>query len=275
MTDVTFRELAGMSEMRAAENVQRSVWGAGDVPDPADLMMVIQAEGGLVGGAFVEGRLMGYVFGFPTRDPAIQHSHRLAVLSEARGLGLGLRLKHYQRDWCLAQGISRVRWTFDPLRAANAALNIHRLGAGADTYFVDYYGEMEGINRGIASDRLLADWDLGSAAAQALSAGRSRPRGDGPESFLDLPLPNDLDALLASDPEAASRLRLDLRQALLDAFADGARIVDFDKASRRYLLGGQKTGRDVPRPGGSGMVSARSPARPLAPRGSSTSRRGG
>ena len=30
----------------------RAVWGEGDLPDPADLMMVIQAEGGLVGGAF-------------------------------------------------------------------------------------------------------------------------------------------------------------------------------------------------------------------------------
>ena len=89
MTELTFRDLRGMAEFRAAEDLQRSVWGAGDAPDPADLMMVIQAEGGLVGGAFAEGRLLGYVFGFPTRDPQVQHSHRLAVLSEARGLRLG------------------------------------------------------------------------------------------------------------------------------------------------------------------------------------------
>ena len=234
MTDVIFRDLTGMAEFRAAEDLQRTVWGAGDVPDPADLMMVIQAEGGLVGGAFVEGRLMGYIFGFPTRDPGIQHSHRLAVLSEARGLGLGLRLKSYQRDWCLARGIGRVRWTYDPLRATNAALNIHRLGAGGDRYLVDYYGEMEGINRGIASDRLLADWDLDSAVVRALSAGQPRPQVPG--TFLDLPLPENLDALLAADPEAAGRLRLALRQALLGAFADGRRVVDFDKATRRYLL---------------------------------------
>ena len=57
--DVTFRDLAGMAECRAAEDLQRAVWGAGDVPDPADLMMVVQAEGGLLGGAFLDGRLMG------------------------------------------------------------------------------------------------------------------------------------------------------------------------------------------------------------------------
>ena len=92
MTEVLFRDLSGMDEFRAAEGLQRAVWGEGDLPDPADLMMVIQAEGGLVGGAFVAGRLLGYVFGFPTRDPQVQHSHRLAVLPEARGLGLGAAL---------------------------------------------------------------------------------------------------------------------------------------------------------------------------------------
>ena len=59
MTEVTFRDLSGMAEFREAEALQVEVWGEGDQPDPADLMMVIQAEGGLVGGAFVGGRLMG------------------------------------------------------------------------------------------------------------------------------------------------------------------------------------------------------------------------
>lgn len=131
-----------MGELREAEALQRAVWGEGDLPDPADLMMVIQSEGGLVGGAFVGGRLTGYVFGFPSRNPTVQYSHRLAVLAEARGLGLGRRLKLYQRDWCMARGIGRVRWTFDPLQALNATLNIHRLGATSNVYLEDYYGEM-------------------------------------------------------------------------------------------------------------------------------------
>ena len=162
MSALVFRDLSGMAELRKAEALQRDVWGEGDLPDPADLMMVIQAEGGLVGGAFEGDRLLGYIFGFPTREAGVQHSHRLAVHPDARGRHLGLGLKRYQRDWCLARGIHHVRWTFDPLRAPNAALNIHRLGAESSTYFADYYGEMEGINRGIASDRLLVDWRLNS-----------------------------------------------------------------------------------------------------------------
>ncbi|TPP04269.1 GNAT family N-acetyltransferase [Rhizobium glycinendophyticum] len=160
MTEVRIRELDGMAEFRQAEGLQREVWGRGDTPDPADLMMVIQAEGGLVAGAFLANRLVGYVFGFPTRDPAVQHSHRLAVAPDMRGRGLGADLKWYQRKWCLARGISQVRWTFDPARITNARLNLNRLGGRSSTYLVDYYGEMGGINSGLPSDRLLVDWRL-------------------------------------------------------------------------------------------------------------------
>ena len=234
MTDVTFRDLRDMAEFRAAEELQRQVWGEGDQPDPADLMFVIQAEGGLVGGAWAEGRLLGYVFGFPTRDPQVQHSHRLAVLPQARGLGLGLRLKAYQRDWCLNHGIARVHWTFDPLRAVNASLNIHSLGAESDTYLPDYYGEMAGINAGLGSDRLLVDWDLASAKVAALTARKPPPEADG--TPLPLCLPDDVEALARTDPARLEALRHDLRRRLQEAFAAGQRITGFDRETRRYLL---------------------------------------
>ena len=234
MTEITFRDLSGMAEFRAAEALQRSVWGVGDQPDPADLMMVVQGLGGLVGGAFAGNVLMGYIFGLPSRDPAVQHSHRLAVLPEARGFGLGVRLKFYQRAWCLARGISTVQWTYDPLRPINAALNIHRLGAQSGRYLVDYYGEMEGINRGIASDRVLVDWALESEIVAARALGEVDLAVSG--EVLPLALPQDLDALLAQDMAAASALRMQLRQALQERMAQGQRIVGFDKQSRCYRL---------------------------------------
>lgn len=234
MTQVTFRDLHGMTELQEAEALQRAVWGEGDQPDPADLMLAIQAEGGLVGGAFVQGRLMGYVFGFPTREGGVQHSHRLAVLPEARGLGLGVRLKLYQRDWCLARGIERVRWTFDPLRAVNASLNIDRLGAEAGVYLPDYYGEMAGINRGLGSDRLLADWELAAPKVAARAEGKAA--SPVPSEPLSLSLPEDIAALAAQDPAQAAALRGALRKALVTAFAAGRRIVGFDRSARVYLL---------------------------------------
>ena len=225
------RDLSGMAEFRLAEALQYAVWGADDVADPADLMMVIQAEGGLAAGAFEGDALIGYVFAFPTRTPHIQHSHRLAVLPQARGTGLGAALKWYQRDWCLARGITHVRWTFDPLRAANARLNIGVLGAQVTTYYPDYYGAMEGINKGTPSDRLLADWHLNAPHVAARAKGeRHIPAG------LQIAIPHDFAALMVNTPGQAQRERLRLREALTAHLYNQLAIIGFDPQTCAYIL---------------------------------------
>lgn len=233
--DVILRDLSGMAEFLQAEALQRAVWGQDDTADPGDLMMVIQAEGGLCAGAFRDGRMLGYIFAFPTREPGVQHSHRLAVLTEARGLGLGVRLKWYQRDWCLARGIHLVRWTYDPARLPNASLNIGNLGATARTYYPDYYGAMAGINAGAPSDRLLADWHLAGPSATARAAGRAWV----PDPALvtgHVDLPADFGGLLNDDPAQALAERLRIRASLQDAFARGEEIAGFDRARQAYIL---------------------------------------
>jgi predicted GNAT superfamily acetyltransferase len=197
-------------------------------------MMVIQAEGGLVAGAFEGGDLLGYIFGFPTVTAGVQHSHRLAVLDRARGRGLGPKLKWYQRDWCLSRGITTVRWTFDPLRRVNAAMNIARLGAEVSTYLPDYYGAMEGINKGTDSDRLLAEWRLASDAVAGCADGQPALAPDQVARALRVEIPSDFAALLAHDPDAAAQARIGVRAALQDAFAVGLVIRGFEGGA--YLL---------------------------------------
>ena len=234
MSEVTFRELASLDELKLAEDVQRQVWGNDDMPDNADLMLAIQHEGGLVAGAFRDARMLGFLFAFPSATPGVQHSHRLAVLAEARGLRLGVRLKWYQREWCLARGITRVRWTYDPLRAVNAGLNVASLGGVSDTYLNDYYGVMAGINAGLPSDRIMLDWHLESAGVAARAEGRTPPALN---AVSKVAIPRDIDALMRDDPSAALRARMDLRAALTDAFAKGLRITGFDSGAAAYLLG--------------------------------------
>lgn len=230
------RDLAGMAEFHAAEELQRDVWGPDDKIDPGDLMMVIQAEGGLAAGAFLDGRLIGYVFAFPTATPSVQHSHRLAVRAEARGLGLGLKLKLYQADWCLQRGIRHVRWTYDPLRLPNAALNIGRLGATAATYHRDYYGEMGGINAGTASDRLLADWRLDGDRYARCRAGEGMLTAEETTTARRVALPADFGSLLKTDPGAAGAERLRVRGEMEAAFSAGFVIAGVDTAEPAYLL---------------------------------------
>jgi predicted GNAT superfamily acetyltransferase len=230
---ITLRDLDGMSEFRAAETLQRAVWGSDDPADPGDLMMVIAQEGGLVAGAFRGADLLGFVFGFPTRDPAVQHSHRLAVLPDARGMGLALALKWYQRDWCLVRGIRLVRWTFDPLRHANASLNIARLGARGVAYTPDYYGPMEGINKGVPSDRLLVEWRLDAPHVARLAKGQTD--APDPSHKVLVAIPPEFGALLLSDPAAALAERLRVRQAMMTRFQTGQGISGYDTGRRAYL----------------------------------------
>ena len=231
------RDLSGIEEFFKAEQLQRDVWGADDTEDPADLMMVIQHEGGLVAGAFKDERLLGYIFGFPTREPHVQHSHRLAVHPDARGRSLALCLKRYQRAWCLARGITLVRWTFDPLRHTNAHLNVARLGAEVSTYHPDYYGVMKGINAGLPSDRLRADWHLNSdrvsVCAQWEPGRQCLPL---PAAPVRVPIVPDLDLLLAEDYDEALAARMRVREALTSAFATGHTITHYDPVNFTYLL---------------------------------------
>ncbi|WP_434291224.1 GNAT family N-acetyltransferase [Celeribacter sp. SCSIO 80788] len=234
LPDIVLRELDGLDDLSQAERFQTEVWGEGERPDNSDIMLALQHEGALLAGAFRGDRMLAFLFGFPTATPGLQHSHRLAVATEARGLGLGARMKWFQRDWCLARGITQVRWTYDPLRAINAGLNIGGLGATAATYFVDYYGPMPGINAGLPSDRILAHWQLDAPGVVARAEKRPcPPRAD----LSPVAIPHDIDALIASDPQAALAERLRLRAALQSAFAAGQAIVEFDRTQAAYLLG--------------------------------------
>lgn len=230
---LVLRDLVGMAEFMAAEELQRTVWGADDTADPGDLMMVIQHEGGLVAGAFNDGMLVGYVFAFPTRDPHVQHSHRLAVHPALRGGGLSIQLKRYQRDWCLARGIREVRWTFDPLRVTNAHLNIARLGAIVRTYHANYYGEMAGINAGLPSDRLLAEWLLDAPHVAALARDE---RSAVPPDVKRVVIPADIDGLLASQADRALAERLRVRAEITQYLQDGHTVTGFDRSGPAYLL---------------------------------------
>jgi predicted GNAT superfamily acetyltransferase len=232
--EIEVREMLGHAALGQTEAIQIAVWGADEKVDSRDSLIAYQHEGALIAGGFVDGVLSAMLFGFPTREATVQHSHRLAVLASARGLGLGARLKWFQRHWCLERGITNVRWTYDPLRAVNANLNIARLGATARRYVPDYYGAMVGINAGVSSDRLLAEWDLASARAEAAAAGLPLPPVSGevreiaiPESFADLVL---------RDPAQAEVHRLASRPMFLAAFAEGWCITGFDPQRCCYRL---------------------------------------
>ncbi len=261
---IEIRELRTIEEMVAAERIQLEVWGREITPHPKELLIPVQHEGGLLAGAFdLQGEMVGLIFGFPTRQPNVQHSQMLCTLEAWRGQGIGRALKWFQRQWCLARGITLVRWTVDPLRAANAELNIRRLGATSSTYLPDYYGAMQGIDAGAPTDRLLVEWHLDSqrvceradqtpadtgfpGAVRAFSVVDGRPGV--PQPGLDcpqilIPLPLDFIQLSKNDARLALAWRLQTRSLFCQLFSRGYRVTSFTRqGGPAYLL--EKTGPD-------------------------------
>ena len=182
---VTIRPLETRVEYEACVALQRDIWGR-DFVDvvPATILMVSQQVGGVASGAFdAEGRLVGFVFGISgVRDRVTAHwSDMLAVRPEARGRGLGRRLKLHQRELLLAVGIERVYWTFDPLVARNARLNLMTLGASPVEYVSNMYGDTGSrLHRWLDTDRFIVEWRLagpGGRAAPRRHAGGAPPGG--------------------------------------------------------------------------------------------------
>ncbi|MBW6454343.1 MAG: GNAT family N-acetyltransferase [Trueperaceae bacterium] len=181
--DVQIRPLLTMDALRTCEDLQYRVWGYRDreIVPAAQIRAALHA-GALVAGAFVGREQVGFLYGFPAfaHEPGLRplglHSHMMAVVPEARGLGLGRRLKWYQRRWCLERGIDWVAWTFDPLQAGNARLNLEHLGVVVHEYHVDFYGVLGGVLSGeLPTDRFVGLWRLGSPRV----AGRA---GDDPHA---------------------------------------------------------------------------------------------
>lgn len=155
-----------------ALEVAVATWGDHQNP-PRELLRAFQASGNLLQGAFQDGEMVGFSLGFFGRDNDGSfhlHSHMVAVLPELRAAGIGYELKMGQRETCLAAGVSRIRWTFDPLVSRNAYFNLGKLGAVADRFDMEFYGSMEDdLNAGDRSDRLWARWDLDRAIPEPRS----------------------------------------------------------------------------------------------------------
>ncbi len=171
METITIRPLTTLDEMRAAVDLQRVYWGD-DLESviPAHMLFSLAAHGGHVLAAFDGDRVVGILVGFlstnveETNRPAMANlqifSKRMVVLPEYRGHGIGYRLKLAQRDLAVKQGIRLIVWTFDPMLAPNAHLNIRKLGVICSSYHEDYYGTSTegGLAKLGSSDRLMAEW---------------------------------------------------------------------------------------------------------------------
>jgi predicted GNAT superfamily acetyltransferase len=268
----TIRDLKTYQEMVAVHRVQQEIWR---LDDPTmglhpPVLNTAARNGGVVLGAFDDatGQMVGFLFSFLGREPGGPLklcSQAMGLLPAWRGQGLGEALKRVQRERTLAQDLPLITWTFDPLEAPNASLNLHKLRAIIRTYRRDVYGSDFGaLNAGLPSDRLVAEWWIKGprvdrdAAEEAGEWSEATPifevEGQGlsrrvvranlalDDDLLHLEIPADIHPLKASNLELAMAWRTYVRQALERYFDQGYLITDFistfehDQRRNRYIL---------------------------------------
>lgn len=258
---IEIRPFANPADHAQCDALQRRIWGASSAVS-SPMTIAIQRHGGIALGAFERGsgRMIGFALSFlaPSALPGAanglsHHSHMTAVAPEWQNQNIGVMLKLAQRQAVLAQGINLITWTYDPLEARNARLNIHKLGAICRTYHRDYYGEMpDKLNAGIATDRFEVEWWLDGSAPASTPAPDARPpvsralttssdrdpaRAPAKAGRIEIDIPLDFQSLKRGDLNHAKAWRMRSRLQFEDAFSRGYVVVDFIATpSRAYYI---------------------------------------
>jgi predicted GNAT superfamily acetyltransferase len=273
---VEIRDFEKPSDYDACAQLQIDVWGftPADAVPPLHLI-AMHHYGGILVGAFEGERMVGFVCGFSgwDRGRVFHHSHMLAVASDYRGSGLGEKLKWAQRERVLEQGIDLVNWTFDPLQAVNANLNVNRLGAVVSKYLINIYGESKSALHGsLPTDRFEAEWLLSSERVTRALRGElpdwpsweSLPRANSTETaaagfrvsaksdleidedVLLAEIPESINRIMAKDMELALDWRLKIRELFCSYFEKDYGVKGFHRSEGRafYRLERDETPAD-------------------------------
>lgn len=233
--EIGIRPLLTTADALTASAVLSDVWHGDPSGMPPNLLRALAHSGNYAAGLYADGRMVGAsVAFFAAPAERSMHSHITGILPDFRGLGLGRLLKQHQREWALERGVGRITWTFDPLVARNAHLNLTVLGTRAVEYLIDHYGAMDdGLNRDDESDRILVSWELAAPPAP------TPPDG---EVVATVAVPSDIETLRTTSPTDAAAWRVRVRDALCGHLAAGLRIGGFDTARGYLLVAGRDSG---------------------------------
>jgi predicted GNAT superfamily acetyltransferase len=280
-TPIEIRPLASYDELQACVELQRETWGS-DFSDvvPVSILKVSQRVGGIAAGAFRDGTLVGFVFGLTgvERGRTVHWSDMLAVRANARNLGLGRKLKEYQRAAVRELGGSVIYWTYDPLVSRNAHLNFNRLGVRVAEYVENMYGITDSVlHGGLPTDRLVVAWPTHdeeienclSAAERALTSSDCRQSPIATDEWIvgaagaailphcvRVEVPSDAESMMIDTPVEARLWRESVRRGIQWGLGSGYTITAFhldEETGRGFYL----------------MTKVARPQGPVAPNGRS------
>ena len=227
---IIIRPCSTLEQFAQCIELQKAVWGDSDRElVPQHIFVVAAKTGGQVLGAYEGDRLVGYLLALVGlhEGRAHLHSHMTGVHPDYQNHGIGKCLKLAQRAEAMARGIELVEWTFDPLKLRNAYFNIVRLGAIIRTYLPNLYGQTSShLDRGMPTDRLLAEWWLTSSRVQDILAGQPYTPATNSER------------VYVPAKEQTIELQANLRQQFQALFAQGYAVtgLEMKSAGMEYCL---------------------------------------
>ncbi|MFD2044750.1 GNAT family N-acetyltransferase [Ornithinibacillus salinisoli] len=244
---VEIRRLTTMEELRQMQEVEAAVWQA--EPTPVHQTYTASYNGGLMLGAFIGEKMIGFQYsfaGFDGENPYLC-SHMLGILPAYRNGGLGVKMKFKQAEVARELGYEMMTWTFDPLESLNAYVNLHKLGSVGASYKVNHYGMMDdGLNKGLPTDRIQIEWrfnkkskictesfhlnnvllEKNERGEPVLTKKFSEGSFDSKQNSWLVAIPTNFQELKQNNLELAITWRYETRKVFLELFSNGYQATD-------------------------------------------------
>jgi len=232
-SNISIRPLTSLPDQDLGRMIFDKTWAmdAGTEITP-NLLQAMIHSGAYLSGAFVDGNCVGAAFAFPATTGGLHlHSHMTAVLDSFRDKGIGHALKVDQYKWAKQNNYKEITWTFDPLVARNAKLNILKLGVDISAYYPNFYGDMpDELNAGDESDRVMASLKVVGDVPTPRAA-ISTPD----KSAVLIAIPDDIVAIRGKDLAENLRWRRSVRDEFVSALARGGKVIGFS-ANNEYVV---------------------------------------
>jgi predicted GNAT superfamily acetyltransferase len=243
--EIEIRECVRPKEFDGCVRLEREIFKLPEVEiSPVRHFIITRHAGGFTLGAFAGERLVGFVLSVLafSGNEKIFYSHMTAIDKDFQNYGIGTRLKWSQRKRALQEGVSYIKWTFQPVQARNAFFNLEKLGASVKEYHPNFYGmdygaiQTDSKNEGIDSDRLFAEWNLKSERVEKLAAGKKDIRTR--DASLKIRIPNDWNGLIVDNPAKAISEQLRVRKEFQSGFSKNlvCRGFERDETNPKFLL---------------------------------------
>ena len=232
-SQIQVRRLETLTDQTLGRQIFDQTWAmdSGTEITP-NLLQAMVHSGAYLSGAFIDEKCVGAAFAFPATTEGLHlHSHMTAVLDKYRDKGIGYSLKIDQWNWAKKNNYKEITWTFDPLVARNAKLNLIKLGVDISAYYPNFYGDMpDALNAGDESDRVMASWKVAGDQPVAKSVITNPDKAD-----TLIKIPEDIVTIRSEDISENLKWRHKVREEFMRAFEKGGKVVGFS-ANNEYVV---------------------------------------